>query len=285
MPTPAGPRLFLEANMTEVQPLETIRGEAVAFSMRSPSKFTANEDAAGFFPLGPSRAVLVVADGLGGHAAGAKASATAIRVLQQSIDSAITEADPNLRAAILDGMEQANKAVMAIGNGAATTMSVVELDGDEVRSYHVGDSVFMLFGQRRKLKFLTVAHSPVGFALEAGLMDEKEAMHHEYRHIVSNVIGSPDMRIEIGSSLTLSAKDTIVVASDGLADNLRTGQVVARMATGPLAKAAQTLADDAKQRMMDPQDGQPSKADDMTFLVYRPGLSPKPAAEGPSQPL
>ena len=164
-------------------------------------------------------------------------------------------------------------------------MSVVELDGNEVRSYHVGDSVFMMFGQRRKLKFLTVAHSPVGFALEAGLMDEKEAMNHEYRHIVSNVIGSPDMRIEIGSSLKLAARDTLVVASDGLVDNLRTQQVVGRMASGPLVSGAQALADEVRKRMVDPKNDQPSKADDMTFIIYRPGLSSKAGPEEPSRPV
>jgi serine/threonine protein phosphatase PrpC len=274
MPTPFSPRVYLESCLSEAESLDVPRGAAAVYSRTSPIKTTVNEDAVAFFPIDATRAVLVVADGLGGHAAGAKASATAIQMLQQSIESAITESEPDLRAAILDGMEQANRAIIDLGTGAATTMSVAEVDGNEVRSYHVGDSVVLVFGQRGKLKFQTVAHSPVGFAVEAGLMNEKEAMHHEHRHIVSNVIGSPDMRIEIGSSLKITARDTILVASDGLADNLRVGQIVQRLCKGRLLPAAKKLASDVFERMTHPREGEPSKSDDMSFIAYRPGLVP-----------
>jgi serine/threonine protein phosphatase PrpC len=275
MPNPFSPRVYLESCLSEAESLEVPRGVAAIYSCRSPAKTTPNEDAAAFFPVDAARAVLVVADGLGGHAAGAKASATAIAQLQQAIQQAMTQDPPDMRAAILDGMEQANRAVIELGTGAATTMSVVEVDRNEVRSYHVGDSVVLVFGQRGKLRFQTVAHSPVGFAVEAGLMNEKEAMHHEHRHIVSNVIGSPDMRIEIGTSLKTSARDTILVASDGLADNLRVGQIVQRLCKGRLLQAAKKLAAEVSERMTSPREGEPSKADDMSFIAYRPGPMPK----------
>ena len=38
-------------------------------------------------------------------------------------------------------------------------------------------------GQRGRLRMQTVSHSPVGFAIEYGLLDESEAMHHEERHL------------------------------------------------------------------------------------------------------
>ena len=41
--------------------------------------------------------------------------------------------------------------------------------------------------------------------VEAGWLDEEEALHHEDRHIVSNMIGAPNMRIEIGSVVRLAA--------------------------------------------------------------------------------
>ena len=58
----------------------------------------------------------------------------------------------------------------------------------------------------------TVAHSPVGYAEEAGLLDREEAIHHAHRHLVSNMLGMPEMHIEVGPPLTLDARDTIVLA-------------------------------------------------------------------------
>ena len=83
--------------------------------------------------------------------------------------SADPDAEP-LRPAILDGIEAANAAVRAIGTGAATTLSLVEIQGRVVRAYQVGDSAILLAGQRGKLKYQTIAHSPIGYAVEAGLI-------------------------------------------------------------------------------------------------------------------
>ena len=80
----------------------------------------------------------------------------------------------------------------------------MEISNGSVRPYHVGDSVILLVGQRGKIKLQTVSHSPVGYAVEAGVLDEVEAMHHQDRHVVSNFIGSPEMRIEVGAPLRLA---------------------------------------------------------------------------------
>jgi serine/threonine protein phosphatase PrpC len=126
------------------------------------------------------------------------------------------------------------------------------------------------------MKLQTVSHSPVGFAKEAGLLDEQEAMHHEERHVVSNVIGAADMRIEIGSVLKLAPMDTVVLTSDGLVDNLHVNEIVERLRKGPLDGAVKNLAAVARQRMTQPQEGEPSKPDDLTFIVFRgPGRGRK----------
>ena len=59
-------------------------------------------------------------------------------------------------------------------------------------------------------------------------------MHHSQRHVVSNVIGSPDMRIEIGSAIEMDLRDTLVLASDGLSDNLHVTEIVEYVRKGPL---------------------------------------------------
>ena len=117
-----------------------------------------------------------------------------------------------MRAAIINGIERANVAVRDMGLGAATTMAVVQVQERFVRPYHVGDSLILVVGNQGKIKLQTIAHSPVGYGVEAGLLDEAEAMHHEARHVVSNIVGTEDMRIEVGARLRMAPRDTLVVA-------------------------------------------------------------------------
>ena len=243
-------------------------GSAAVYSARCPGKESANEDAAALIPVGEAAGVLAVADGLGGLPAGERASVLAVRCLASALKRA-EPGDATLRSAILDGFEHANRAVAKLGVGAATTLAVAEIQKGSMRPYHVGDSMILVVGQRGKIKLQTVSHSPVGFAVEAGVLDESEAMHHEDRHIVSNVLGAPDMRIEIGSTIAIAPCDTVLLASDGLFDNLHIAEIVQRLRKGPLALGAQRLAADASRRMSDPEDGLPSKPDDLTFVAFR----------------
>ena len=47
-------------------------------------------------------------------------------------------------------------------------------------------------------------------------MEEEDALNHQQRHVVSNFVGSDDMRIEVGSFMELAERDTLIIASDGL---------------------------------------------------------------------
>jgi serine/threonine protein phosphatase PrpC len=178
-----------------------------------------------------------------------------------------------LRGPILDGIEAANRKVRDLGTGAATTLALVEIEGHTIRPYHVGDSVILLAGQRGKLKFQTISHSPIGYAVEAGLLAEEDAMHHEERHVISNVIGSDQMRIEIGPSIEMASRDTLILASDGLLDNLLPGEVVEIMRSGPLGESLHDLVNEARRRMTTADGQSPSKPDDLTVIAYRPSSS------------
>jgi len=255
-----------EMDEAVVHPLDG--GEVALFSCRSPAHDGQNEDSAAVLPFGDGSFVLAVADGLGGERAGGRASSLAIDVLEAALVEARREGWP-LRTAVLNGIERANEAIHDLGIGAGTTLAVVEIAGGAIRPYHVGDSMVLLIGQRGRLKLQTVAHSPVGFAVEAGWLDEGEAMHHEERHLVSNVLGAPDMRIEVGSQRRLAPRDTLLIASDGLSDNLRTNEIAALLRTGPLDAACERLAELARARMQAPGEGEPSKPDDLTFVAFR----------------
>jgi serine/threonine protein phosphatase PrpC len=211
---------------------------------------------------------LVVADGVGGARAGGEASSRAVKALRKAIDKGLFEGGA-LRGAILDGFEAANRTVLDLGLGAATTLTVVEIEGARMRPYHVGDSPVLVLGQKGKIKLQSISHSPVGYGLEGGFIDEKEALHHDQRHLVSNVIGTEDMRIEVGPARSLAARDTVLMSSDGLVDNLRTQEIVDCVRKGPLEMAANLLAGQATARMRGREGDAPSKPDDLTFILFR----------------
>ena len=160
-------------------------------------------------------------------------------------------------------------AVIDLGVGAATTLALAEIQGDRVRPYHIGDSQVVIVGQRGRLKAQTISHSPVGFALEAGVLDAREAMHHEDRHIVSNVIGTAEMRIEFGALQKLAVRDTVLLGSDGLFDNLHLSEIVEWVRKGPLHAAMHRLVDACRQRMVVTDAEHPSKPDDLTVVAFR----------------
>lgn len=264
------PLIYTQTDLAHAEARSLAGGAAVVYTHRSPFKETVNEDSVALIPVDEQSAVLVVADGLGGLPAGAEASQRAVAAVTAAVERTQTQSMA-LRDAVLNGIERANADILAAGSGSATTIAVVEIQGLQIRSYHVGDSLALVSGQRGRLKFQTVPHSPVGYAVEAGLLDEAEAVHHAQRNIVSNVIGSPEMRIDIGPTITLSACDTLVLASDGLPDNLYISELVECVRAGPLRRAASRLISICQDRMRHARTGMPSHPDDMSFIIYRPG--------------
>jgi serine/threonine protein phosphatase PrpC len=265
-------QIFTDQNMAVGELLTLATGQVALYSSRSPDKDGPNEDGAVVAAVDSTRAVLAVADGLGGHSGGATAADAALHCLKNSLAYAHDDPDAShvgLRGGILDGIERGNQAVIDLGIGAATTLAVAEICGQTVRPYHVGDSAILISGQRGRIKLQTLAHSPVAYAVEAGMLDEDEALHHEERHLISNMVGAPDMRIEVGSSIALGRRDTLLLATDGLMDNMTLPEIVETIRIRPLETVARELADVCRERMREPVEGSPSKPDDMTFILYR----------------
>ena len=261
--------VFTNSDMDAPKIIRAARGEACIYSARAPDPaHDLNEDAAAVILVDENRAVLALADGVGGGRGGEIASNIAIWQLQSAIEAGL-QSDRGLRGCIIDAFENANLSIVEKGLGAATTLAVVEIDSKTARSYHAGDSEIITVGQRGKLKQHTVSHSPVGYAFESGVIDEAEAMAHDERHIVSNVVGDPAMRIEIGPPLIMARRDTLILASDGLTDNLLTHEITELIRKGPLMSAAQKIAAEVKHRMSHPGGDHPSKPDDSTFIIYR----------------
>jgi len=262
-------RLFINEVLCPGEIISLGVGTAAVYTARTPDEsHEKNEDSAAVIPVSSGSGVLAVADGVGGARGGDQASSLAITTLKGAIDTAIKE-ERELRYGILNGFESANQSVIDMAIGAASTLAAVEIDGDTIRPYHAGDSTIIVVGQRGKVKSRTVAHSPVGYGVEGGFIDEDAAMNHEDRHLISNSIGSTDMHIEVGPVLKLAKHDTVLLASDGLCDNLPTDEIADRIRKGPLEPALKSLAARATERMLHPNGGYPSKPDDLTIVLFR----------------
>lgn len=251
-------------------------GELIAFCAPSPDRSTDNEDTVAVIPYGPQAAVLVVADGAGGLPAGRLASQTAVKALIAELELA-SEKTIMLRTAILDGIEAANAAVLRLANGAATTFTVITIEGLTARAYQIGDSEAIVVGQRGAIRLQTLSHSPTGLAVEAGFLDQRDALHHHERHLVSNFLGNASMRIDIGTEIRLRPRDTVVLASDGLMDNVHTAEIIERVRKGPLTRAADALISLARRRMNGTAVEQPSKPDDLSLILFRKPYRPATA--------
>ena len=242
-------------------------GQAAVFTTACPTSEKTNEDSLVVLPLGKDSQLFAVADGVGGGKAGAQASGLLVKTLA-SAD--FDEHGGSFRPVILDSIERANTSILGLGIGAACTLALVEIRGMQLRSYHVGDSFVMVVGRQGKLKYLTLDHSPVAYAVEAGLITPDEAIVHEERNLVSNVVGFAEMRIDIGPKLTLDPGDTVLVGSDGVSDNLREIEIKDLIRKGKIAEVGEQLLNHCLERMLNPNPPEPSKPDDLSFIVYRP---------------
>ncbi|HMP07863.1 MAG TPA: protein phosphatase 2C domain-containing protein [Lacipirellulaceae bacterium] len=265
---PCESRTYFNADMLEPEVFELAGGCVAVLSMRRPGKTTANEDAAAVIAAGDGSGVLVVADGCGGMASGEQAARLAVEQLVAHVAAAAAPEGPPLRSAILDAVESAHRSILDLRTGAGATLAVVQLDHGEAKPYHVGDSQILLVGNRGRVKLLTTSHSPVGYAVESGMLEEHDAIEHEERHLVSNYLGFDGMHVEVGSVRKVTTRDGLLVASDGVLDNLLIDEIVALLRTGSARTAAAKIGALAWSRMEAPCDGQPHKPDDMTLIVF-----------------
>jgi PPM family protein phosphatase len=225
-----------------------------------------NQDVALVTPLNEGLQLLAVADGVGGARGGDQAARLAITSLERKVKQSL-EAGKDLRGAILMGVDRANRAVMDLGIGAATTLIVAVINQGVVRVYHVGDSSALLVGQRGRRKLQTILHSPTGYAHEAGVLDEDAFHGHPEHHLVLNILGSEDMRIDISPRRTLAVRDRLLIGSDGLFDNMQLSEIIEMIRCGPLQQAANSLAACCRDRMATGAVELPAKPDDLTFLL------------------
>ncbi|MDR1082529.1 MAG: Stp1/IreP family PP2C-type Ser/Thr phosphatase [Coriobacteriales bacterium] len=187
----------------------------------------------------------VVADGMGGHAAGEVASELAIRTFEEA---AITTADPE---ALERAVAESNSAIIrgareGLGRaGMGTTLTAAVIEDDRLLVAQIGDSRAYLL-QKGQLRQITRDHSVVAELISSGQITREEARTHPDRSVITRALGSdPHVRPDI-YEMRLHAGERLMLCSDGLTGMLNTATLQNILTENPdPQQAADALIDAA----------------------------------------
>ncbi len=179
-----------------------------------------NQDAYLVHPTDRDSCIVVVADGMGGSAAGEVASALALRAMEEELtnggasDSAEARLSRAIRSANSEIYHQA--ALVPAYSGMGTTIVAAELDARQAVVAHVGDSRAYHLSAQGVLTQLTDDHSLVNELIRRGQLSPSEAAGHPQRHVLTRSLGTlPNVAVDV-KSWSWMPGDLILVCSDGL---------------------------------------------------------------------
>jgi len=183
--------------------------------------------------------IFVVADGMGGHQAGEVASALSVMTVEGFLLNALkrfsnlkTSEEQSVLVDFQSALLQADAKVIEEASqhpellGMGTTLTMAFAVNWRLFVAHVGDSRCYLFS-RNELHQLTQDHTMVAELVRKGALSPKEASHHPYRHVVTNVLGGNEqgVRVEL-HKLDLEPDDVLLLCSDGLTEMVSDDRIV-----------------------------------------------------------
>src|SRR3954453_14276569 len=182
------------------------------------------------------RGIFIVADGMGGHAAGEVASEMAVRITSHELASVGGRSEGEVSDRIREAIRSANDAIFERTlaehdkRGMGTTATVLVLMPRRYLIGQVGDSRAYLL-RRGEFQQLTKDHSYVQEQVDAGLLTPEQARVHPYSNVITRCVGaSMDVVPDIYFG-TLEQGDVLLLASDGLTGMLEDEQLT-RILTG-----------------------------------------------------
>jgi len=173
--------------------------------------------------------LMIVADGMGGVAAGERASALAVATVEEFILNAfhwflhLGEREENaLLTELRHALERADRTVIERARqdprlmGMGTTLTMAYSVGADLFVVHAGDTRAYLF-REGVLEQLTTDHTVAQKLVESGLMTAEKARQSTRRNVLTNVIGGPDPGVSAEiHKLVLRDGDWLMLCSDGL---------------------------------------------------------------------
>lgn len=202
-----------------------------------------NEDSSYVSPY-----VALVADGVGGAAAGEVASATAASVLAAGVP-ARPRRDPvavlvELVAQVVRRLHE-EATTCPDRAGMATTLTALVTDGSRVALAHAGDSRAYLLRDGR-LRRVSRDHTYVQGLLDQGLITPEGAGQHPWRHVVTRSLpGSPESGPPDVGEVDVEVGDRLLVCSDGLTDVVPETRIAEVLELADARSAAARLVGDA----------------------------------------
>ncbi len=215
------------------------------------------------FCLAPDIGLFVVADGMGGHAAGEVASRLAVDTIQEWVakclsgSAAATVGTPEpMRSRpagfLLNGIQSANRIIYETAQsrreyaGMGTTVVSALAVNDHVALAHVGDSrIYRVRGEQ--IVQLSRDHSLVQQQVDRGIISAQEAQGSQYKHLITRALGLEEsVEVDLVEQPVLPG-DLLLLCSDGLSDLLEDEEMLAivRDHADNLEKACQVLVDRA----------------------------------------
>ena len=233
-----------------------------------------NEDFVSKYSLGleqipgaPEVGLYIVADGMGGHQAGEKASEMVIKDVLSHIQAQMDKLQsvPRLKRATIkldemltpgeilgEAIEQANRVLLEVSSKAAsdrgTTITAALVVGDSCVAANVGDSRTYLM-RNGKLEQITTDHSLVASLVAAGMIKPEEVRSHPQRNQIYRTLGDKaEVEVDIFQRSPLVPGDKLLLCSDGLWEMVldETIAQVIQQASSPQA-ACDSLIDAANQ--------------------------------------
>ena len=168
-----------------------------------------------------NRGLFIVADGMGGHAAGEVASEMAVQTIERELQDLKDPNDGEAEDKLAEALRLANRTIHdrtiteVDKQGMGTTASVLLLWESKYLIGQVGDSrVYLL--RDGELQQLTKDHSYVQEQVDAGFLTPEQARYHPYSNVITRCVGaSPDVEPDIYQG-DVKVGDLFLVASDGL---------------------------------------------------------------------
>lgn len=225
-------------------------------------KRTGNEDS---FCLAPDIGLFVVADGMGGHAAGEVASRLAVDTIQHTLarhlggseQTLLGEPRPGISRQgnyLLSSIRLANRVIFEAATsrpdyeGMGTTLVAVLARGDALTLAHVGDSrIYQV--REEAIEQLSRDHSLVQEQVDDGLLTPDEAHDSQFRHLITRALGiKSSVDVDV-TETPARAGDVLLLCSDGLSDLVEDEEMLAAIREHPDPdEACRALVDRANYR-------------------------------------
>ena len=195
--------------------------------------------------------VMIVADGMGGHAGGEVASRMAIATLINIVlhmPDWILRLDEEHAQKVMDRAAERYKRVHEALQekarldpklrGMGTTMTAAYSIGDDLFVAHVGDSRAYLF-RDGKLQLLTHDQTQAQLMADIGLISQKEVARHRLRHVLTSALGGSDKAVKVDiQRLKLTSGARLLLCTDGVTDMVEDAGIASVLASSEPSDAA-----------------------------------------------